>query len=83
MRRSTFLLASEAVLVAAMLERMGWVNWLAAIHVALCVALVVSVGVIYLLIAVAIFIVLPCLVLIGIGKAVVWLFRPATLGDAA
>ncbi len=34
LRRGTFLLASEAALVAAMLERMGWVHWLAAIHTA-------------------------------------------------
>ncbi len=83
MNGRTILLTSEAALVAAMLERMGWVHWLAAIHAALCIGLIVGVAVIFLLIGAAIFIGLPMLVLVGIGKAAVWLFRPATFGDAA
>ena len=83
MRGSTILLTSEAALVAAMLERMGWVHWLPAIHTALCIGLVVGVVVIFVLLCAAIFIGLPCLLLVGIGKAVVWLLRPVTFGDPA
>ncbi len=79
----TILLTSEAALVAAMLGRMGWVHWFAALHTALCIGLVVGMVVIFVLIGAAIFIGLPCLLLVGIGKAVVWLFRPATFGDPA
>ena len=83
MRGRTLLLTSEAALVAAMLERMGWVHWLAAIHAALCIGLVVGAVIIFVLICAGIFIGLPCLLLVGVGKAVVWLFRPVTFGDPA
>ena len=83
MRRGTFLLASEAALVAAMLERMGWVHWLAAIHTALSVGLVVGGVILFILVCAGIFIGLPVLVLVGIGRAVLWLFKPVTLGDPA
>ncbi len=83
MRRGTFLLASEAALVAAMLERMGWVHWLALIHTTLCIGMVVGLVILFILIAAAIFIGLPVLVLVGIGRAVIWLFKPVTLGDTA
>ena len=53
MRGRTLLLTSEAALVAAMLERMGWVHWLAAIHAALCIGLVVGAVVIFVLICAA------------------------------
>ena len=83
MRGSTILLTSEAALVAAMLGRMGWVDWLAALHIALCVSLVVGVAVVFIVICAAIFIGLPALVLVGVGRAVLWLFRPVTFGDPA
>jgi hypothetical protein len=83
MHGRTILLASEAALVAAMLERMGWVDWLAAIHTTLYIGLVLGIALVFLLLIAGLFIGLPVLILIGIGKAVVWLFQPATFGDAA
>jgi hypothetical protein len=83
MRGRTILLASEAALVAAMLERMGWVDWLAAIHTTLCIGLVLAIALVFLLLGAGLFIGLPVVVLIGIGKALIWLFRPASFGDAA
>ncbi len=83
MRGSRILLTSEAAVVAAMVGRMGWVDWLAALHIALCIGLVVGVVIILVLIGGAVFIGIPVLVLVGIGKAVVWLFRPVTFGDPA
>jgi hypothetical protein len=83
MRRSTILLTSEAALVAAMLQRMGWVDWLATIHTTLCIGLVLGIALVFLLLGAGLFIGLPVLILIGISKAVVWLFQPATFGDAA
>ena len=83
MRGGRILLTSEAAVVAAMVGRMGWVDWLAALHIALCISLVVGVVIILVLIGGAVFIGIPVLVLVGIGKAVVWLFRPVTFGDPA
>jgi hypothetical protein len=83
MRGRTILLASEAALVAAMLERMGWVDWLATIHTTLCIGLVLGIALVFLLMGAGLFIGMPVLILIGIGKALVWLFQPATCGDAA
>ncbi len=83
MRASTVLIFSEAALVAAMMERMGWVDWFAAIHTTLCIGLVLGITLVYLLLGAGLLIGVPALILIGIGKAVLWLFQPATFGDAA
>ena len=83
MRRSTILLTSEAALVAAMVGRMGWVDWFAAIHPALSIGVGLGAALTFIFICAAIFIGLPVLVLLGIVKAAIWLFGPVSFGDPA
>ena len=83
MRGSTILLTSEAALVAAMVGRMGWVDWPAAIRAGLSAGLICGVVIVAVLTGAALFIGLPLLMLVGAGRAAVWLFRPVTSGDSA